>query len=198
MKTILLTFTTTMAALTFAANLFLNSILGVFGLVTTSVDTLTNLQSSQKIVEKMKTRHKAKKLDITKNFAKRTSKKLASTALAAATIGTVAVVVTVASIEVADYCEEKKSLQEDYNILYETKQEFDFNHCLEEGKNESKMMLEEIKLSTTEAVNSAMSSTVEYSNEKWLAIKEASGEVFKSSEIATNELWSSLKEWMTQ
>ena len=198
MKTILLTFTTTMAALTFAANLFLNSILGVFGLVTTSVDTLTNLQSSQKIVEKMKTRHKAKKLDITKNFAKRTSKKLASTALAAATIGTVAVVVTVASIEVADYCEEKKSLQEDYNILYGTKQEFDFNHCLEEGKNESKMMLEEIKLSTTEAVNSAMSSTVEYSNEKWLAIKEASAEVFKSSEIATNELWSSLKEWMTQ
>jgi hypothetical protein len=198
MKTIFFTMTTTVAALFFAASLFLSSILGVFGLATTSVETLTKLQSSQKVVEQMKTRHKAKKRDVTKNFAKRSSKKIASTALAAATIGTVAVVVTVASIEVADYCEEKKSLQEDYNILYGTKDEFDFNYCLEEGKEESKIMLEEIKLSTAEAVSTAMDSTVEYSNEQWLAVKQASASAIKSTEIATSELWYSLKEWMTQ
>jgi hypothetical protein len=198
MKMILLTFTTTAAALFFAASLFLNTILGVFGLATTSVETLSKLQSSQKVVEQMKTRHKAKKVDVTKNFAKRSSKKIASTALAAATIGTVAVVVTVASIEVADYCEEKKSLQEDANILYGTKNEFDFNHCLEEAKEESKIMLEEIKLSTEEAITTAMDSTVEYSNEQWLAVKQASASAIKSSEIATSELWYSLKEWMTQ
>jgi hypothetical protein len=198
MKTIFFTFTTTVAALFFAASLFLNSILGAFGLVTTSVDALTKLQSSQKIVEQMKTRHKAKKLDVTKSFAKRSSKKIASTALAAATIGTVAVVVTVASIEVADYCEDKKSLQEDSNILYGTNHEFDFDHCLEEAKEESKIILDEIKLSMIESVNTAMDTTIEYSNEQWLAIKEASAQAFKSSEIATNELWFSLKEWMTQ
>jgi len=198
MKTIFLTFTTTVAALTFAASLFLSTVLGAFGLAATSVESLTKLQSSQKVVEKMKTRHKAKKLDVTKNFAKRSSKKIASTALAAATIGTVAVIVTVASIEVADYCEEKKSLQEDYNILYETTGEFDFDQCLKEGKEESKIVLDEIKNSTISSANAAIDSTVEYSNEQWLAIKEASANAYKSSEIATNELWFSLKEWMTQ
>jgi len=198
MKTIFFTFTTTVALLFFAASLFLSSILGVFGLATTSVDTLSKLQSSQKIVEKMKASHKVKKLDVTKNFAKRSSKKIASTALAAATIGTVAVVVTVASIEVADYCEDKKSLQEDFNILYEENHEFDFDQCLKEGKEESKIMLEEVKLSTAEAVTTAMDSTVEYSNEQWLAVKQASASAIKSTEIATSELWYSLKEWMTQ
>ena len=146
----------------------------------------------------MKASHKVKKLDVTKNFAKRSSKKIASTALAAATIGTVAVVVTVASIEVADYCEDKKSLQEDFNILYEENHEFDFDQCLKEGKEESKIMLEEVKLSTAEAVTTAMDSTVEYSNEQWLAVKQASASAIKSTEIATSELWYSLKEWMTQ
>jgi len=198
MKTIFLTFTTTVAALTFAASLFLSTVLGAFGLAATSVESLAQLQSSQKVVEKMKTRHKAKKLDVTKNFAKRSAKKIASTALAAATIGTVAVVVTVASIEVADYCEEKKSLQEDYNILYETTAEFDFDQCIKEGKEESKIVLDEIKNSTISSANAAIDSTVEYSNEQWLAIKEASAKAYKSSEMATNELWFSLKEWMTQ
>jgi len=198
MKTIFFTFTTTVAALAFAANLFLNSILGAFGLVATSVDNLTKLQSSQHVVEKMKTRHKAKKREVTKNFAKKSSKKVASTALAAATIGTVAVVVTMASIEVTDYCEDKKSLQEDANILYGTEDEFDFDRCLEEGKEESKIMIDEIKLSTMESVNAAMDSTVEYSNEQWLAIKEASAKAYESSEVATNELWNSLKQWITQ
>jgi len=198
MKTIFLTFTTTVAALTFAASLFLSTVLGAFGLAVSSVESLAQLQSSQKVVEKMKTRHKAKKLDVTKNFAKRSAKKIASTALAAATIGTVAVVVTVASIEVADYCEEKKSLQEDYNILYETTAEFDFDQCIKEGKEESKIVLDEIKNSTISSANAAIDSTVEYSNEQWLAIKEASANAYKSSEMATNELWFSLKEWMTQ
>lgn len=198
MKTIFLTFTTTVAVISFAASLFLNSILGAFGLAATSVETLTKLQSSQKIVEQMKTRHQAKKRDVTKNFAKKSSKKIASTALAAATIGTVAVVVTVASIEVADFCEEKKSLQEDANILYGTKDEFDFDNCLEEGKQDSKIMLDEIKDSTIASANEAIDSTIEYSNEQWLAVKEASAKAFKSSEIATSELWFSLKEWMTQ
>lgn len=198
MKTIFLTFTTTVAALSFAASLFLNTILGAFGLAVTSVDTLTKLQSSQKVVEQMKARHQAKKRDVTKNFAKKSSKKIASTALAAATIGTVAVVVTVASIEVTDYCEEKKSLQEDANILYGTKDEFDFDNCLEEGKQESKIILDEIKDSTIASANEAIDSTIEYSNEQWLAVKQASAKAYKSSEIATNELWFSLKEWMMQ
>ena len=192
MKTIFLTMTTTIAVISFAAMLFLNTILGAFGLVATSVETLSNLQTSQKVVEKMKTKHQTKKRNLTKNFAKKSSKKLASTALAAATIGTVAVVATVASLEVSAYCEEQESLQDDANILYGTHDEFDFKSCLKEAEEESKDLLTEMKHSATESVANAMNSTVEYSREQWLAI----GELIDSTGKASNEWWASMKNWM--
>ena len=104
MKTIFLTFTATLAALSFAATLFLNTILGTFGLVTTSVDTLNKLKSSQVVMDKMKTRHQAKRLTATKKLAKRSSRRVASASLAAATIGTVAVAITMTGFEIHDYC----------------------------------------------------------------------------------------------
>jgi len=134
MKTVFLTITATLTTISFAVTLFLNTILGAFGLVTTSIDTLNNLQSSHKVVEQMKTRHKAKKVDVTKKLAKRSGRRVASTALAAATIGTTAVVVTVVGFEIHDYCEDKESLQNDYNILYGTEVEFNFDKCVDEGK----------------------------------------------------------------
>ena len=47
-KTILITFSTTAGALAFAAHLFLNTILGMFGLAATSVATLSKLRASQR------------------------------------------------------------------------------------------------------------------------------------------------------
>ena len=48
LKTILITFTTTTGALALAANLFLKTILGMFGLAATSVETLSQLRASHK------------------------------------------------------------------------------------------------------------------------------------------------------
>ncbi len=196
MKTVFLTFTTTIIAISFAATLFLNTILGAFGLVTTSVETLSNLQSSQKVVEQMKTRHKANKLKVSKKFAKRSTRRVASGTLAAATIGTIAVAVTMASFEVYDYCEDKKGLQEDANILFETTDEFDFEQCLKEGKNDSKQILADVKDIASDNVLAAMNSTAEYSSEKWLLLKESTDQTFRVTNDATNELWSSTKEWL--
>lgn len=145
LRTILLTFTATTAALGLAGSLFLNTILGSFGLVATSVETLRGLQASHQVVETMKARHQRKKLKAGKRFAKRAGRRVATAAVAAATIGTVAVTVTMAGMEVNDYCEERRALQEEANLLYGTDAAFDWGRCYEEGKEDAKTILADAK-----------------------------------------------------
>ena len=99
LKTTIVTITTTLTAVTLAGHLFLNPVLGMFGLAATSVETLTKLQASQKIVDTMKARHTGKQNRVTNRFVKRSGKRGASTALAAATVGTVAVAAVMTSME---------------------------------------------------------------------------------------------------
>jgi hypothetical protein len=63
-----------MPALILSAHLFLNSILGMFGLAATSVGALATLQASQRIVDTMKARHARKQTRITKRFIKRSGR----------------------------------------------------------------------------------------------------------------------------
>ncbi len=196
MKTILLSISMTIAVITFTFSVFLNSILGAFGLAVTSVDTLQNLKVSQQIVKKMKTRHKTKKVNISKRFVKKASKRVSSSALAAATIGTVAVAVTATSIEVIDYCGEKKELQEDANILYETNTEFDYKQCLEEGKEDSKYILDEVMNNSISLVTNALNATSQYSSEKWDKLKEGSINIYSSTSEEAIDLWDSTKSWL--
>jgi hypothetical protein len=196
MKTIFLTFTATLAALSFAATLFLNTILGTFGLVTTSVDTLNKLKSSQVVMDKMKTRHQAKRLTATKKLAKRSSRRVASASLAAATIGTVAVAITMTGFEIHDYCEDQASLQIDNNILYGTTDEFNLDACLEQGKEESKRILTEVKQSASESVNNAIDSAAQYSNEQWLVLAESNADAVESTSQTIDELKALVRQWL--
>lgn len=198
MKTIFFTVSITMAVMAFAFSLFMNTILGMFGMAATSVGTLQQLKASQTIVEKMKTRHHQKRRKLTKRLAKRSSKRIASAALSAATIGTVAVAVTMTSLEVADYCEDKEQLWEDENILNGTKIEFDMGKCLEEAKEESKVILKELKDSSTAAVSKAFDGTVEFSAEKWAAIKEIGLKGFQSTGNAAVTAWDMAKSLIVQ
>ena len=129
-KTILITFTTTAGALILSAHLFLNPILGMFGLAATSVEALSKLQASHQVVQKLKSRQLRKQKRISKRFVKRSGKRVASGALAAATVGTVAVVAAMTTIEISDYCEDKRALQEEATLLYGTDIEFDLEQCL--------------------------------------------------------------------
>ena len=198
MKTIFLTFTATLAALSFAATLFLNTILGTFGLVTTSVDTLNKLKSSQVVMDKMKTRHQAKRLTATKKLAKRSSRRVASASLAAATIGTVAVAITMTGFEIHDYCEDQASLQIDNNILYGTTDEFNLDACLEQGKEESKRILTEVKQSASESVNNAIDSAAQYSNEQWLVLAESNADAVESTSQTIDELKALVRQWLNK
>jgi len=198
MKTIIATIFSTLATIALVATFFLNSILGAFGLVSTSVETFRDLNTSKNIVQEMKTRHTTRKLKVTKKLAKRSSRRVASASLAAATIGTVAVAVTMVGFEVHDYCEDKKSLHDDFNVLYETTEAFNTEKCFLEAQDESKRILNDVKLAAKGTVLKAISSSTKYSNDKWLALKESTAEAFETSSASTSMLWDSTKSWLEQ
>lgn len=198
MKPILLTFSATITALGLAGTLFLNTILGTFGMAATTIEELADLRASHQVVDRMKIRHQQRKHKISKTIARRSAKRVASTALAAATIGMVAVVVTMTTLEVADYCDEKRILREEADILYGTDTGFDLERCIEEGGEDTKAILAELKDSSTEAVSDAMNSATRYGGEKWAAIKTAGVEALDSMGEASGELWDAARMWVVE
>ena len=106
-KTMVLTISGTSIIIFLSAWLFLNGLLASFGLAATSLHTLKNLHTSQNIVNQMKQRHQVKNTAWPPLLLNARLEKIASTTLAAATIGTVSVAITMVSLEVSDYCEQK-------------------------------------------------------------------------------------------
>ncbi len=190
-KVIFASITATIIIISFVTSIFLNSILGVFGLVSSSIDSFNNLQESKQIVDKMKNRHKTKKLNASKKFVKRSSKKIASSIVAAATIGTAAVAVTVAGLEVYDYCEDRNELYEDESILFNTKTEFDFKQCLIDAKKDSNEIMLAVKKSVPEIVGSAWENTKDFSNKTWESTKNISTDAWSSTLDTSGQLWES-------
>jgi len=178
MKTVAVSVAATLGVVALSATLFLNSLLGLFGLAATSVSALQQLSASQRVVEQLKSRHQQKKLNVSKRLATRAPRRVASTALAAATLGTVAVALTLTSLELADYCEEKQALQDDENLLYGRSIEFDFEQCFVEAEEESKAILMELKNSSFSAVAEVFSGTL-----------NASG-------VAAEAWWGEIKRWL--
>lgn len=153
-KSVLTTFFITLSGLLLVGKIFFSSLFGMLGYAAIPLEQLHKLKASTQVVEKLKANHKTKKNKITKKFAKRTGKKVGATAVSAATIGTVAVVGTLTYIELNEYCEEKKELLKEEDILYGQSTEFDFSQCMEEAKAESTQIAEEawsmVKQSGTE------------------------------------------------
>ena len=79
----------TITACGVAGHLYLNTILGVFGMSAVPLRTLASLKASQAKVSTLKSRHATKKSNLSRKFVKRTGRRLASSALAATTVGTV-------------------------------------------------------------------------------------------------------------
>jgi hypothetical protein len=151
------------------------------------IESLNGLTHAKKIVQKMQHRHQAKSANISKRFIQRSGKKIAVTAVSAATIGTVAVIGTLTYLEISQYCEDKQVLNADENILFDSDKKFDMNACLEQGKQDS----------------------AHFANEAWQSIKQASSELLSSleqtsdewldpSRKATAELFESIDDWFKQ
>lgn len=113
--------------------IFFNSIVGVFGFATISLEAFNNLRESEAIVESMRDRHQKKKANLNKKVGKRASKRVATSALAAATVGTVVVTTAVAGFEAEDYCQERRALLDDQRLLFpdEDVEEFSYEQCFD-------------------------------------------------------------------
>jgi len=136
-KTILKSLLLTGLTIGLIAKFFLASFLGLFGYSAVALEDFRKLTASKQVVDKMKTRHKTKKVNATKKFYKRAGKKVSAAAVSAATLGTVAVIGTLTYLEVSQYCEEQKELIDDENILFSTNELFDNEACLGRAKEDS-------------------------------------------------------------
>jgi hypothetical protein len=187
MKAILSTLMVTIMSGVIVIQFFLSNLLSFFGYAVLPLESLKSLTHSKKIVQKMQHRNKAKSANVSKRFIQRSGKKVAVTAVSAATIGTVALIGTLTYLEISQYCEDKQVLNEDANILFDTDKIFDMSACLKQGKQDS----------------------AQFANEAWLSIKETSSDVFDSieqtsdemldpSRKATAELFESIDQWFNQ
>ena len=198
MKKILLSICSTLAIISMVFSLFLNTILGVFGLAATSVQSLQKLKASQEVVQRMTKRHETKKLKASKKIVKRAGKRIGAAAFAAATVGTVAVAAIVTGLEITDYCDEKEELQNDANILYGTDVEFNNRQCVAQAKDDSIAIYYELKSSSSTAVSTAFQKTSEYSAENWRCLVEASRESIDSTKEVTSSLVDRAKTWLSK
>jgi hypothetical protein len=187
MKAAISTFMVMVLTGIFVMKFFFSSLLSLFGYAVLPIESLKNLTHSKKIVQKMQHRNKVKSANVSKRFIKRSGKKVAVTAVSAATIGTVAVIGTLTYLEISQYCEDKKALNEDANILFDTDKIFDMAACLEQGKQDS-----------TNFANEAWRSIKEKGLDVFESIEQASDELLDPSRKATTELFESIDEWFNQ
>ncbi len=187
MKTVLSTLIIISFSAFIAVKFFFTSIFSLFGYAALPIENLASLTHSKKIVQKMQNRHKTKSVNVSKRFIKRSGKKVAITAVSAATIGTVAVIGTLTYLEVSQYCDEKRVLNEDSNILFDTQETFDLQACLEQGKKDSALFANE----AWQSVKSSGSEILE-------SVEKSSDELLDPSRKATVELFESMDKWYQQ
>ena len=186
-KTIFSTLLVTLCIGLIAVKFFFTSIFSLFGYAALPLEKLKSLQHSKQIVKKMQHRHKTKSANVSKRFIKRSGKKVAITAVSAATIGTVAVIGTLTYLEVSQYCDDKRLLNEDANVLFDTQNDFDMQACLEQGKQDS-----------AQFANAAWQSIKTSSNGVLDSIEHVSDEFLDPSRKATAELFESIDKWYNQ
>lgn len=196
-KIILITFSAAISVVVFVASMFLNSILGAFGLVSTSLDTFNNLHETKQIMDVVKKRHKTKKLNASKRFVKRTTQKVAASAASAIipgiAVGTV--MVTVIALEAVDYCNHKEELHNDGNILFGTDNSFDYDTCMNEAKNDASEIMTSAKKAVPELVSSTWNDTKNISIDTWEATKGAGLNAWSITSSKSEKIWSSLINW---
>ncbi len=196
-KVILKTIAGTLVTIIFLAYLFLNGILGIFGYISTPIESYNNFRSSKQIVNEMKERHKKRKLGVSKRFVRRSSRKISASAISAVTIGTAGVVLTVAGLEVYDYCEDKSDMLDEENILFGTEIEFNYNKCLSDAKGDSDKIIASVKRAVPEMVGAAWDDTKDISHDVWESTKQTSADAWKSTSESTEQIWQSLNGWIT-
>lgn len=136
-----------------------------------------------------------KKKTAPKRLTKRALRRVFTGVLAASTVGSAAVAVAITALEIEDYCEEQKEI-ENYLALLNGKKthvKFDSKKCLDEGKEDAASILKEAKNSTSKAIANAMDRSSNFSSKKWKVLKKAGIQTRQDSIKEANAVWDSAK-----
>jgi hypothetical protein len=104
------------------------------GYVAVSAATYAAYKSASMAIDKIKQRNIAKKSDLKQKTAKKAGKRLGASAIAAGTVGTVAVVGVGTSFLIEDHCEDLREIYELDSLLGPQELQFDYGVCLADTK----------------------------------------------------------------
>lgn len=144
-KSIFISISATTAVLSFCFYLFITPLLGLFNLTTVSIGKLQQLEASQAIFSRLKEQHGIKKKAARKKYITKLGKKLGSSSIAAATIGTVAVATTTVYFASIDYCEQQEEILAFDNVVESENIVFDHDRCLDLAKADAVELISDIK-----------------------------------------------------
>jgi hypothetical protein len=144
-KKIIFTFSATAAVLSFCFYLFITPLLGLFNLTTVSIGKLQQLEASQAIFSRLKEQHGIKKKTARKKYITKLGKKLGSSSVAAATIGTVAVAATTVYFATIDYCEQQEEILAFDNVVESENIVFDHDKCLDLAKADAMEIISDVQ-----------------------------------------------------
>ena len=182
-KIIALSVTTTVAACALVAYLFMTPILGLFNLTTTTVANLHKLEASSAILNRLRDRKKLAKEQLKKKYLAKLGKKLSSSTIAAATIGTAAVAASTVYFAASEYCERQEELLALENELESKNDTFDQEKCLDLAKDDAAELLATVRAPNLADLVEIKEEVISFSSDNWNLLQEKYGRLgswFKS------------------
>jgi hypothetical protein len=183
-KVVIPTVVATLAVAFVAGWAFLHPLLGAVGLAAVPRATLERLHASDRAVDALRQRNAQERAELDREFAQRAARHVASTTIAAATVGPPAVAMATMTVEAGRYCERKEALVRDADLLLGTTTAFDRERCFEDAKRESVAILDEVKRTASKAASEALDLSARVGDEAWSKLREAGRQAFESAAVA--------------
>jgi hypothetical protein len=182
-KIIALSVITTITACALVGYLFMTPILGLFNLTTTTVAHLHKLEASNAILNRLRDRNKLAKEQLKKQYLAKLGKKISSSTIAAATIGTAAVAASTVYFAASEYCERQEELLALENELESKTDAFDQEKCLDLAKNDAAELLATARAPNLADLEEMKEEIISFSSENWKLLQQKYGRLgswFKS------------------
>jgi hypothetical protein len=182
-KIIALSVTMTISACALVVYLFMTPILGLFSLTTTTVANLHKLEASNAILSRLRDRNKLAKEQLKKKYLAKLGKKLSSSTIAAATIGTAAVAASTVYFAASEYCERQEELLALENELESKNDTFDQEKCLDLAKDDAAELLATVRAPNLADLVEIKEEVISFSSDNWNLLQEKYGRLgswFKS------------------
>jgi len=131
-------------------------------------------KAASEVLDRVRLKNSERKNGLQNKTAKKAGKRLASTAIAAGTVGTIAVIGAGTIFLIEDHCDELAEINELNQLIEDSNEGFDYQVCFEETKEYVDIWKDEAK---------------DYAEENWRSIVEKSGESWANIKGAIGWPW---------